>query len=217
MKRKTFLPIALSALLFFAGCSESETFTAKTYSENASAVKEITLDVQDRAIDVVLSDDNQIRIDYLESEKDFYDISLSNGTLTMTSAADKSASDYIGTKTSAENRKITLYIPDSSLASLDISTTNENISLSPVSLNSASLSANGGNIFFEEMNAAESINLSVKNGDISGTVIGGWDDFAISTSVKKGECNLPAEKSGGSKTLSASANNGDINIEFVKD
>ena len=42
-----------------------------------------------------------------------------------------------------------------------------------------------------------------------------WDDFSMDVDIKKGECNLPTEKTGGEKTLSVSENNGDVNIEFV--
>ncbi len=59
------------------------------------------------------------------------------------------------------------------------------------------------------------LTLTAKNGDIRGTVTGGYDDFAMTSEVKKGTCNLPAHKEGGSKTLNVSNNNGDIQIEFT--
>lgn len=58
--------------------------------------------------------------------------------------------------------------------------------------------------------------LTVKNGDISGTVVGGYDDFAIQSKIKKEESNLPDSKEGGEKTLNVSGNNGDIRVDFVK-
>ena len=61
------------------------------------------------------------------------------------------------------------------------------------------------------------IYLTVKNGDISGTVVGSYDDFAIQTEIKKGESNLPDNKDGGEKTLNVSSNNGDVNITFVSE
>lgn len=59
--------------------------------------------------------------------------------------------------------------------------------------------------------------LTVKNGDIKGTVTGSCDDFSISSEIKKGESNLPDHKDGGEKTLNVSGNNGDVNIEFVNE
>ena len=56
-----------------------------------------------------------------------------------------------------------------------------------------------------------------KNGKITGTVAGSYDDYTIACNIKKGESNLPTEKNGGSKTLTATNNNGDIAIEFVPD
>ena len=58
------------------------------------------------------------------------------------------------------------------------------------------------------------IALTAKNGDISGTVVGSCDDFAIRSAVKKGESNLPEAKDGGEKSLNVSCNNGDISIAF---
>ena len=49
--------------------------------------------------------------------------------LTMTAASDKELSDYIGGKTSAEDRKILLQIPDGLLEDLTLSTTNEDITV----------------------------------------------------------------------------------------
>ena len=59
------------------------------------------------------------------------------------------------------------------------------------------------------------LSLTVKNGDISGKVLGSCDDFAIQTEIKKGESNLSAGKEGGEKTLSVSCNNGDVDIGFT--
>ena len=136
----------------------------------------------------------------------------------MTDAGSKSWTDYIGGKPSAENRKISLQIPDTPLDTLAISTTNENISLPPLAVTgSISLSSNGGNITFDSLDVGETLNLIVKNGDISGTITGSYDDFDIQTEIKKGGSSLPDRKEGGEKTLQVSCNNGDVNVEFVKE
>ncbi len=80
---------------------------------------------------------------------------------------------------------------------------------------SVSISSNGGNITFENLDVGNTIYLNVKNGDISGTVIGSYDDFTIQAESKKGKCNLPECKEGGEKTLNVFSNNGDVNIEFI--
>lgn len=67
----------------------------------------------------------------------------------------------------------------------------------------------------ERIDAGTSIALTAKNGDVTGTIAGGWDDFAITCSIKKGESNLPAEKPGGVKSLRVDCNNGDVALSFV--
>ena len=94
--------------------------------------------------------------------------------------------------------------------------TNENISLSALAVTgSVSISANGGNISFGNLDVGSALTLEVKNGDISGAIVGGYDDFAIQSNSKKGGTNLPEQKDGGRKNLNVSSNNGDVNIEFI--
>ena len=166
-----------------------------------------------------ISEDDQIHISYFENSQETYDITVSDEqVLTMTSASNKDWTDYIGGKPSAENRKILLQIPDALLDTLTLSTTNEDISLPALSITkSINISSNGGNITFGNLEVGSAIYLTVKNGDISGTVVGSYDDFAIQTEIKKGESNLPDNKDGGEKTLNVSSNNGDVNITFVSE
>ena len=77
-----------------------------------------------------------------------------------------------------------------------------------------SVSVSGGNISFEKLDADDSITLISKNGNISGLIIGSYDDFDITCETKKGKSNLPSDKQGGSKILKVSNNNGDTDIEF---
>lgn len=166
-----------------------------------------------------ISEDDQIHISYFENSQETYDITVSDEqVLTMTSASNKDWTDYIGGKPSAENRKILLQIPDALLDTLTLSTTNEDISLPALAITkSINISSNGGNITFGNLEVGSAIYLTVKNGDISGAVVGSYDDFAIQTEIKKGESNLPDNKDGGEKTLNVSSNNGDVNITFVSE
>ena len=217
MKKVISLALCLMSVCFIlTGCSNSgETFSEKSYTPDTQ-IHKITLNVRDRAIEVTPSNDEQVHIQYCENSKEYYDISVSgeNG-LTMTSACDKSWMDYIGAKPSAEDRKISLQIPDALLENLTLSTTNEDITLSALpTARNISLSSNGGNISFENLDVSSSLTLIVKNGDISGTITGCYDDFAIHSEIKKGKSNLPENKDGGEKKLTVSGNNGDVNIEF---
>ena len=202
-----------------AGCStSSEPFEEKSYTSDTQ-INEINLDVRDREIEVSLSQDEQVHILYFENSKEYYDISVSDEhVLTMTSENDKEWTDYIGGKPSAENRKISLQIPDALLENLTLSTTNEDITLSALAVTgSIDISSNGGNITFESFDVGNALSLTVKNGDIVGTVIESYDDFAIQSEIKKGESNLPGNKDSGEKTLNVSSNNGDVNIELINE
>lgn len=173
--------------------------------------------IGDREIEVSLSEDEQVHIQYYENSKEYYDISVSDeNVLTMTSASDKGWTDFIGVKPSDDNRKILLQIPDGLLENLTLSTTNENITLSTLAVaGNINLSSNGGNIAFENLDAGSALTLNAKNGNISGTIAGSYDDFSIQSSIKKGESNLPDNKEDGEKTLDVTGNNGDIHIEFT--
>lgn len=201
-----------------AGCSDSnDPFAQKEYAVDGSQIEEIRIDVRDRQIEVLLSQDEQVHIQYYENGKEYYDILISDqNVLTMTSISDKEWTDYIGIKPSAEDRKISLQIPNAVLENLTLSTTNADVILSALAVTgSISISSNGGNITFGRLDVGNALSLTVKNGDISGTVIGSYEDFAVQSESKKGQSNLPDNKEGGKKTLKVSSNNGDVNVEFA--
>ena len=203
--------------LTLAGCSgSSEPFEAKTYTPEGQ-VQGVQLDVEDREVEVALSPDEQVHIQYGENSKEYYEIALTDGNvLTMTSATNKEWTDYIGVSASSEDRKITVQVPDGLLDSLEISTTNEDITLPELAVaGSVSLSSNGGSVRFATLSVGSSLRLHVKNGDSFGTVAGSYDDYSIQCSVKKGESTLPDSKAGGEKTLEAACNNGNVEISFA--
>lgn len=217
---KKIISIVLCLILgsfILSGCSNnSEPFEEKSYTSDTQ-IHEINLDVQDREIEVSLSEDEQVHIQYSENSKEYYDISVSDdNVLTMTSASDKQWTDYIGVKPAAEDRKISLQVPDALLENLTLSTTNEDITLSALAvIGSINISSNGGNIAFGNLDVGSALTLNVKDGDISGAIVGSYDDFSIQSEIKKGESNLPDHKDSGEKTLNVSSNNGNVNIEFV--
>ena len=218
MKKILFCMAACAVLaLCMTGCSSQQTFEEDSYSSAGEEVRAVTVDVSDREVLIGASADGQVRIEYSESEKEYYDISLSQeGKLTMTLVLDKQWTDFIGTKPAIEDRTIRLYLPDGLLSSLKVTTTNEAVVLSPLSVSgSVALDSNGGDVRFDSVLVGTEASFAAKNGNIVGSLVGGWDDFSISCTVKKGESNLPESKPGGEKSLAVDCNNGDVAIEFV--
>lgn len=216
MKKLLSLLFAAAAVALFTltGCAGDDTFTEKTYTSGESVVTSVSIDVSDRQIDIGVSDDDMVHIDYFDGEKEYFDIAVQDGALTVKLVTDKSFTDFIGTKAAAEYRKVTVRLPKT-VESVFVSTTNETVKVSPIAIGKVAISNNGGNIEIDKLDVKKSVELSVKNGSIKGSVVGGWDDYAIECEIKKGDSNLPESKSGGEKSLKAKCNNGDINIEFV--
>lgn len=84
---KKIISLVLCLLLgssILSGCSNSsETFEQKGYTSDTQ-INGINLDVKDRKIEVSVSEDEQIHIQYSENSKEYYDISVSDeNVLTM--------------------------------------------------------------------------------------------------------------------------------------
>ena len=209
--------VVLFTVSAFAGCSDGrEDFKAGQYEVDGSEIQGIFIDVRDRKIEVATSDDGRVHLEYSESEKEFYNISVSDEQiLTVTAGSDKDWTDYFGSKSPADVRKIILRVPDGLLKSLHISTTNEDLSLSTLTVTEEiSLSVNGGSISFDRLDAGKSISLNTKNGDLRGGFADSYENFSIACNIKKGNSNLPSRKEEGAKSLSVTVNNGDAELDF---
>ena len=218
-KRCTFvMAIVILCAFLLTGCSNGGTFEAMTYKTEFNKLEGIDIQVTDRELNIGVSEDNQIWIDYFDSEKEYLEIEVSEDhVLTVKLMFDKEWTDFIGTKPSKDNRKINILVPNHLLSKITASTTNEAIKIVGIAVaDSISLENNGGNIVCERVSVNNSIRLKAKDGNITGTITGGWDDFSISCTIKKGDCNLPLKKESGEKSFVADCNNGDIKIEFVQ-
>lgn len=217
---KKYLSLAAACIMLAAalsGCSAQQTFTAREETFDAAGISSVVIDVQDREVAVGVSVDGAVHVDCFESEKEYYEIVRSEeGVLTISLVLDKAWTDYIGLQPSEEVRKLSVMVPDGTLSDLTIVTTNEDIRLGALSFaGSVRLDSNGGDLRFEALRVGTGAAFTAKNGDIAGSLVGGWDDFSISCTVKKGDCNLPESKPNGTKSLSVDCNNGDVTIEFV--
>lgn len=178
-------------------------------------ISQIQLDLRDRQVEVIASTDGQIHLRYSQSDSEFYRIAEKDGVLTMTSESNRKWYQYFGWKTNETHRIVVLELPPEALGSLAISTTNEDIRVSTLSVTDGiSLSANGGNIAFDGLRAEGAIFLAVKNGDIQGTILGSYEEYSITCAIKKGESNLASNPNDTGKPLTISANNGDVDIQF---
>lgn len=83
-------------------------------------------------------------------------------------------------------------------------------------LETLDININNGDIELDQLNVGIAITLETINGNINGSIFGSYDNFAISSQVKKGDNHLPTNKENGSKKLSAYTNNGNITLEFMK-
>ena len=159
------LTVFLLAGSLFACSDEGNTFETKSYTApDGVEISGIDIQATDRQIQVIPSDDGKIHIDYAESAKEFYDISVSDsGVLTMVLKSDKEWTDYIGVNKSSGADAITVQIPDTALATLSLSTTQEDISLPTLTVTDRlTLSNNGGDISFENISDADSITVQNK-------------------------------------------------------
>lgn len=100
---------------------------------------------------------------------------------------------------------------------LNNETKNDDAKLSGVSVKgSIDATLSNGDLEVTKVAVGDTLKMKAKNGDITGTIIGSYDVFNITSKASKGKNNLPENKSGGDKKLDINTNNGDINLTFVK-
>ena len=148
-------------------------------------------DVRDRVVRIEGSTGDKVHAQYFDSDVERLACETEGRTLRIALESQKEWYDFIGTKGSKEERTILLSLP-SSLETLIVETTNEEIWISEVSVRDAlSLSSNGGDVILDRIFGSEAIFLECKNGDIDSIIVGRMDDYTISCDIKKGESNLP--------------------------
>ena len=131
--------ISIALLLVFAallttGCvgRADDPYVAGSYSTGQA--QEIIMDVRDRRIEVLPSEDDQIHLDYFQNETERYAIELADGILTVNYAPIQRVARTISAlNLNAAMRVITLRLPHS-LRALTISTTNADVCFGRVSI-----------------------------------------------------------------------------------
>lgn len=216
--KKTLLFVCLLLTALLSGCvAAADDFVSKTYDFDAAGLSALHIDVRDRKIEVERSPDSALHILCWESEKEGYEFAADEaGTLRMTLKTDKRWTDFFGAAPEKSFRTIRLQLPDGGVEALSLYTTNEDVSLPAVRMESLRISVNGGSLTLDGVDAGD-IELSTKNGNLSGTLAGKAEDYRLRCSVKKGDSNQPDVREGGSRSLVASVNNGDLSIRFAGD
>lgn len=122
--KKTGILIAAAALMLlpcFAACGklpyEEGTFEA------ASAVNSVSIEARDRRVEIALADGDRVKLEYYRNEKEYYDITESDGALSVALEYDKEWTDYIGAGGNRDKQVIRVYIPKDGLERLSVSTT----------------------------------------------------------------------------------------------
>ncbi len=203
--------------IIITGCSSTPvTYEEKKYTVSATDIDTMTIDVSDRIIELSQSTDDQVHIVYYESENEFYNIELSDSKeFKMVCEYNKAWTDYVGFKSAKKDRTIKIQIPNASINNLNLITSNEDITIPPITLTgSVNIKLNEGNIFLNQLSVGNTARLEAKNGNISGTIVGDYNDFAITSNAKSGKNNLPADKKNGIKNLYVYTYNGDISLEI---
>lgn len=220
MAKKLTLTVLSAALMWAAlaalgGCAD-EPYRAGFYAAEET-VRDLTVDVTDRTVELLPSADDTFTVEYYESDTEYYDIDLAGSALTINLVYDKAPGDYFGLKGHKDERVIRVYAPVASLASVTVTTTNGNIAADALSVTErCALSVNNGDVLLKDVGVGRELSMKAKNGDVRGTVRGSHDAFAMSIAIKKGKSNL-IDKEGGGKTLRADINNGDLEIAFIAD
>lgn len=192
-------------------------YERKEYTLEPGTVQHIRMELRDREIQVTDSPNEQMHVIFYENTKEYYDLTYpAKDTLEIQWVSNKSWLDYIGGKAPEHARTVILQVPQTSLETLQLSTTNGDIVMGNTAITrSITLESNGGNILLENLYPAQEISLTTKNGNVTGTINAGYDDYRINAETKKGECNLPQEKSRGEKQLTVCCNHGDVELQLI--
>ncbi len=217
MKKILVLVVSLIGMaVFFSGCAkEGGPIESKSYTSEGENITSVSIDVRDKEIAVTPSYDELVHINYYENDTRYYNISISDGLLVLTEKSDGGIGEFFGIKSSNQENVISLQIPKSLITTLEISTTNENILLSDITItDSISLSNNRGNISFHNVASGGDITINNKNADITGSILGKYEDYNISCDIKKGDSSLSSNDNGAVKNLYVTNNNGNIDVDF---
>lgn len=158
-------------VLLLTGCTQDLHFVEmeKSFTERIST---LNLDAQDRRVVVNGTEDENLLFRYQDSEREILEFELTETTLDVDLVIEREFGDFFGIQADVSYRTIEIYVPQDSPLSLNISTTNEYVSIEGISVEILTISNNNGDITFTDITSTGDISLSTKNGDITGNIIG---------------------------------------------
>lgn len=217
MFRKLVMLVLSTVLLCLPAALGEEAGVEQTF--DPALVTSIYLDVWERQVRVCPSEDGLIHLRYTEAEREAYTAVVSpQKALRITLAQDKGLWDYVGLLPEVSQRTVTLALPQAAFECISLATAGETLSVEKMPCAQQVVLCNrDGEIVFDGLQAGKSIVITQKNGHVKGTVVGGYDDFAIACTVKKGQSTLPTQKAGGDKELCVKCNHGNVSIDFVRE
>lgn len=195
------------------GCAHEADFAAKQRSFGGD-IAAVSIFVKDRKVMVGPSEGDELLFKYQDSDKEALRFELSGATLEVELESNKGFGDFFGTLPDVSYRTIEVYVPLRYQVSINISTANEDVLISGLSVDGLAVSNSNGGITIADLSSDGDIALATKNADITGNIIGSYDEYSIRVDVKKGQTNLPSSKPGGDKKLSAQNNNGDVFLDL---
>lgn len=240
--KKTFVYIMIIALFVagigcIAGALASVDFNfdrlldnGKTFSKDYEFSSDGAIDIISdyHTVNIVQSKDDKLRVCTKQNDKVTFDVSFESGTLQI---AVKGSYDWIDHVALYTEHTVIVEIPASCTAvnvtmsaafnlSVNTLTANElnilvdrgHIDLYDCDIKTLSAINMEGSIDFSNL-AADNITIKATKGNISGTIKGDENVYAVTASAPEGNSNLK-NRAGGSKSLIATATSGKIEIFF---
>lgn len=96
---------------------------------------------------------------------------------------------------------------------VNVNVTSGGISFNNIDVSSLGLGATSGSVMCNDISIKDSIVAKTTSGSISLSLNGKENDYSIDTSITSGSCNV-SDRTGGSKSIKASATSGSIIIKF---
>lgn len=195
-----------------AGLGRRTAFEEKTYTVQGAAVSAIALRDTNTAVQMVASPDDQIHLNYVESEWDFYDIDLSSsGTLTIAYRDDRPWFERIFDFSFSRGNATVLAIPAAYLGGVSLSTSNARISASDVDLRGdLTLRTSNGRIQLDGLNLLGQLRITTSNGLVELRRV---EADTISTQTNNGAVTATEVRAGAELVLRTS--NGRLTVSSI--